>query len=118
MSTMGNGSMPNLAAGGSGDIGTNAMGAINNQALNMSKSLPMNGDPTGMAPQMLGMSQQFANPAGLVANAMPSLTAQASSMSSKLPFGGDPTGIAPQITNASAQFANPAGLLGSLFGGL
>lgn len=113
MSTMGSGGMPNL--GTNTDPGSQAMGAINNQALNMSKGLPMGGDPTGMAPQMLNMSTQLANPAGVVSNVMPSLTAQASQMSSKLPFGGDPTGLAPTITNMSAKFADPASLLGSLF---
>jgi hypothetical protein len=79
--------MPNLSQGGSNGTGIGigntsgvsgiaglASGAsmpnpasyMNNATLSLAKGLPMGGDPTGMAPQMLGASAALANPGGLL----------------------------------------------------
>jgi hypothetical protein len=89
MSSMNNLSMPNLSQCGANGTGIgmgNTSGAsgiaglasgtsmpnpasyVNNAALSMSKGLPMGGDPTGLAPQMLGASSALANPGGLLAS--------------------------------------------------
>jgi hypothetical protein len=87
MSSMDNMNMPNLSQGGSNGTGIgmgntsgvsgiaglasgssmpNPASYVNNAALSLSKGLPMGGDPTGLAPQMLGASAALANPGGLL----------------------------------------------------